>query len=166
MHSARRLLRLLSTIESIAAAIAYVVVAALLIGDVIGREVFGKGIFGATKMAVFAAIASGFIGLALATAANTHLRPAFMDFVFAGPRAAIANRIGDAFSAAFFLFMGWLGVLFVMQSYEYAEKAAVLYWQLWPIQMVIPYAFFSTAIRHGIFAAWPELKPSGEEVTV
>ena len=166
MNAANRLLRLLTTVESIAAAIAYVIVAALLIGDVIGREVFGKGIFGASKMAVFAAICSGFIGLALATAANTHLRPAFMDFVFAGPRAAMANRIGDAFGCLFFAFMGFLGVLFVMQSFEYSEKAAVLYWQLWPIQMVIPYAFFSTAIRHGVFASWPELKPKGDEVAI
>ena len=166
MNAASRLLRLLTTVESIAAAIAYVLVAALLIGDVIGREVFGKGVFGASKMAVFAAICSGFIGLALATAANTHLRPAFMDFVFAGPRATFANRLGDAFSCIFFAFLGVLGILFVMQSFEYAEKAAVLYWQLWPIQMVIPYAFFSTAIRHGAFAAWPELKPKGDEVTI
>ena len=59
--------------------------------------------------------------------------------------------------------MGYFAVLLVMQSYEYQEKAAVLYWQLWPIQLVIPYAFFSTAIRHLCFAAWPVLKPASAE---
>ena len=160
MNTASRILRLLTSVESVAAAIAYIVVAALLIGDVVGREILGKGIFGASKMAVFAAIISGFIGLALATAANTHLRPAFLDHVFRGTAVV---RIGDGFSCAFFCFLGILGIMFVMQSFEYKEKAAVLYWQLWPIQLVIPYAFFSTAIRHAIFAAWPELKPSGQE---
>ena len=159
MQAAGRLLRALNTVESAAAALAYVLVAALLIGDVIGREILGKGIFGASKMAVFAAIASGFIGLSLATAANAHIRPAFMDWVL--PRA-LAERIGDTFGCVFFLAATVFAVMFVMQSYEYKEKAAVLYWQLWPIQLVIPYAFLSTAVKHGIFAGWPGLKPSAE----
>ena len=183
MQGAARLLRTLTTAESIVAAIAYVIVAALLIGDVLGREgplakgtwgaefvssLIGfefhtKGIFGATKMAVFAAIVAGFIGLSLATAANAHIRPAFMDFVFQGRAERGANRVGDAFACVFFCAAGVFAILFVMQSYEYKEKAAVIYWQLWPIQLVIPYAFFSTAIRHGVFAIWPGLKPNAEE---
>ena len=59
--------------------------------------------------------------------------------------------------------MGYYAVMLVMQSYEYKEKAAVLYWQLWPIQIVIPYAFFSSALRHAAFAVWPALKPAAEE---
>ncbi len=183
MQGAARLLRTLTAAESIVAAIAYVIVAALLIGDVLGREgplskgawgselvssMIGsefhtKGIFGATKMAVFAAIVAGFIGLSLATASNSHIRPAFMDFVFKGQAARGATRAGDGFAFAFFTAAGVFGVFFVLQSLEYKEKAAVLYWQLWPIQMVIPYAFFSTAIRHGVFALWPDLKPVAEE---
>lgn len=160
MNATGRLLRALNTVESVAAAIAYVLVAALLIGDVVGREIFGKGIFGASKMAVFAAIVSGFLGLTLATAANAHIRPAFMDWVL--PKR-LAERLGDGFAAAFFIGAAVFAILFVMQSYEYKEKAAVLYWQLWPIQMVIPYAFFSNAIKHSIFAIWPDLKPQSEE---
>lgn len=160
MKAAGRFLRALNTVESIAAAVAYVIVAGLLIGDVVGREILGKGIFGASKMAVFAAIISGFLGLSLATAANAHIRPAFMDWVFPGAWAA---RVGDAFACVFFSAAGVFAILFVIQSYEYSEKAAVIYWQLWPIQMVIPYAFFSTALKHGIFATWPGLKPSSGE---
>ena len=160
MKAAGRVLGALNSIESMAAAIAYVLVAALLIGDVVGREVLGKGIFGASKMAVFAAIIAGFLGLSLATAANAHIRPAFMDWV---ARGSWIWRVGDAFACAFFIGAGIFAILFVMQSYEYKEKAAVIYWQLWPIQMVIPYAFFSTAARHGIFAVWPDLKPRNDE---
>ena len=39
---------------------------------------------------------------------------------------------------------------------------AVLYWLLWPIQMIIPYALISTALRHLAFAIWPGLKPAAE----
>jgi TRAP-type C4-dicarboxylate transport system permease small subunit len=163
VRAARRLLRAVTVAESAAAAIAYVIVAALLIGDVIGREILGKGIFGASKMAVFAAIIAGFLGLSLATAANAHIRPAFLDGLFRGQAAAWAQRIGDAVAFLFFCAAGYVAIRFVMQSYEYKEKAAVLYWQLWPIQLVIPYAFFSTALRHGVFALWPTLKPASGE---
>ena len=39
MQAAGRFLRALNSVESIAAAVAYVIVAALLIGDVVGREI-------------------------------------------------------------------------------------------------------------------------------
>ena len=47
------------------AALAYATVALLLMGDVLGREFFGEGIFGAPKMAVYAAIVAGFLGLGI-----------------------------------------------------------------------------------------------------
>lgn len=172
----------LTAFESAVAAIAYVIVSTLLIGDVIGREVFSrgtwgadaiswmigqefhtKGIFGGSKAAVFAAIVAGFIGLALASAANAHLRPAFMDGLFRGRASDTVNRVSDVFACLVCCAMAYFAVRLVIQSFDYEEKAAVLYWQLWPIQMVIPYAFFSAAIRYAIFAAWPRLKPHPNE---
>lgn len=157
MDIAERALRLLTLVESIAAAAAYALVATLLIGDVLGREVLGKGIFGAQKMAVYCAIVAAFLGLALATSANMQLRPSFLDHLFKGP---MTDRIGDAFSAAFYVFMSVIAILFIQQSMEFQDRAAVLYWLLWPIQLIIPYALFSTGLRHGLFARWPGLKPT------
>ena len=159
MARAARLLRLLTLIESIAAAAAYALVAAVLIADVAGREVLGSGVFGAQKMAVYGAVIAAFLGLSLSTASNTHLRPAFLDHVLRGP---MVDRFGDALSAAFFLAVAWFGVSFVLQSMEFQDRAAVLYWLLWPIQIVIPYALISTALRHAAFAIWPDLKPKPE----
>lgn len=159
MRTAKRLLRLIDLAESIAASAAYLIVAALLIGDVVGRELFGAGIFGAQKMAVYAAVVAGFIGLALATSANAQLRPAFLDHVLKGPGV---DRIGDAVSSGFYLFLAYVAARFIEQSMAYEDRAAVLYWLLWPIQLVIPYALASTALRHGLFARWPALKPARE----
>ncbi len=156
MDTAARALRLLTLAESIAAAAAYVLVAGLLIGDVVGREVLGKGIFGAQKMAVYCAIVAAFLGLALATSSNMQLRPSFLDHVFKGP---MTDRIGDAFAALFYVFMAVIAILFIQQSMEFQDRAAVLYWLLWPIQLIIPYALCSTGVRHGVFARWPALKP-------
>lgn len=157
METAARALRLLTLVESIAAAAAYVLVAGLLIGDVVGREMLGKGIFGAQKMAVYCAIVAAFLGLSLATSANMQLRPSFLDHVFKGP---MTDRIGDAFAATFYIFMAVIAILFIEQSMEFKDRAAVLYWLLWPIQLIIPYALFSTGVRHGTFALWPDLKPA------
>ncbi|MGB0505722.1 MAG: TRAP transporter small permease [Pikeienuella sp.] len=153
---AGRVLRIIDQVESLAATLAYLIIAGLLIGDVLGRELLGVGIFGAQKMAVFAAIVAGFLGLALATSSNSHLRPTFLDPLLKGQ---VFDRIGDAMSCVFYLFMAAVAVQFIQLSIEYNDRAAVLYWLLWPIQLVIPYALASTALRHGLFAGWPALKP-------
>ena len=155
--AAKGVLRFVDLAESIAATLAYLVVAGLLIGDVLGRELLGAGIFGAQKMAVYAAVVAGFLGLALATSANTQLRPAFLDHLLRGP---VVDRVGDAFACLFYLFLAVVALQFIQQSMEFEDRAAVLYWLLWPIQIVIPYALASTALRHGIFAGWPMLKPA------
>ena len=157
MRMAKRVLGLIDLAESVAATAAYAIVAALLIGDVVGREVLGTGIFGAQKMAVYAAVVAGFLGLALATSANAHLRPTFLDHVLKGPRV---DRLGDAAACGFYLFLAYVALRFIEQSMAFEDRAAVLYWLLWPIQIVIPYALASTALRHGIFAGWPALKPA------
>lgn len=157
MDTAARALRLLTLVESIVASLAYALVAALLIGDVVGREVLGKGVFGAQKMAVYCAIVAAFLGLSLATSANMQLRPSFLDHLFKGP---MVDRIGDGFAAIFYAFMAIIAILFIQQSMEFSDRAAVLYWLLWPIQLIIPYALLSTGLRHGAFALWPGLKPA------
>lgn len=160
MTTARFLLNGLNRIEAIAAMAAYVVVAALLIGDVIGREVLSQPIFGAQKMAVFAAIVAGFLGLSIATAANAHLRPMFMDRAMPAHLSVPVERLGDFVAGLFYVFMAWVAVQFVQQSFLFNDKAAVIYWPLWPIQLIIPYALCSSAVRHLIFAVWPTLKPA------
>lgn len=157
MNTAARALRLLTLAESIAAAAAYALVASLLIGDVLGRELLGKGIFGAQKMSVYCAIVAAFLGLSLATSSNMQLRPSFLDHVFKGP---MTDRVGDAFAALFYIFLTVIAIMFIQQSMEFQDRAAVLYWLLWPIQLIIPYALLSTGLRHGVFARWPDLKPA------
>jgi TRAP-type C4-dicarboxylate transport system permease small subunit len=156
---AQLLINVLTRIESVFACLAYVVVAALLIGDVIGRELFSAPIHGAQKMAVYAAIVAGFIGLSLATSDNMHLRPSFLDNVLPAKFNAGIGRFSDVFACLFFLAMAIIGLMFVRESMRFEDKAAVLYWLLWPIQLIIPYAFLSTSFRHGLFAAFPALKP-------
>ena len=154
----RQLLRGLRLIESLVATVAYGTVAALLIYDVIGREVFGTSFLGADQLAVYGAIIAGFLGLSLATSDNAHLRPAFMDFLFKKHEASVV-RAGDFISCVFFIAAAIVAWSFVSVSMEAQDRAPVFYFVVWPLQIIIPYAFLSCAAKHGIFALRPDLKP-------
>lgn len=159
-----RALHWLARIESAAAAIAYVIVAGLLLGEIVARELLSTTIWGSQKIAVFAAIYAGFLGLSLATASNAHLRPQFADN---WPPAAIRGwfpRIGDGLSAVLFLALGIIATLYLMDTYANQDRAAVLYWPLWPFQAVIAYAFYSSSVRHLAFMLRPDLKPAPDVV--
>lgn len=154
----QRFLQTLRTLEAIAATAAYAGVAGLLIADVIGRELFARSIFGAQQLAVYGAILAGFLGLTLATSDNAHLRPGFMDFLARGHERTVA-RLGDAVSAVFFLGGAYIAWTFVAISWDAGDRAPVLYFVVWPLQLIIPYAMLSCALKHLIFALRPALKP-------
>ncbi len=151
-------------VESFVAAAAYAVVAALLLGEIIAREIFVTSIWGSQKMAVFAAIIAGFLGLTLATAANGHLRPHFADGWFPRPWWPAVARLGDLLSAAIFAGLGVVATLYIIDTYLNGDRAAVLYWPLWPIQLVLPYAFYSSALRYLVFALRPDWKPRPDAI--
>jgi len=157
-----QILQVLRVLESLVATLAYAGVAMLLIYDVIGREVFGTSFLGADQLAVYGAIIAGFLGLSLATSDNAHLRPAFMDFVFKG-REALAIRLGDAVSTVFYFAAAIVAWSFVAVSMEAQDRAPVFYFVVWPLQVIIPYAFLSCAVKHAIFVARPGLKPAPSE---
>lgn len=152
-------LKWLLRLESTVAAVAYVIVAGLLLGEIIAREIFATTIWGSQRMAIYAAIYAGFLGLCLATAANSHLRPQFADRWWPSRWDKGLNRFGDFLSAALFIWLGIVGLEYVTDSYEANEVAPVIRWELWWIQSVIIYAFFSSAVRHIAFAIRPDLKP-------
>ena len=158
-----RALIILRTIEAIIATAAYGVVAGLLIVDIVGREIFGRSFLGADQLAVFGAIIAGFLGLTLATSDNAHLRPAFMDFVL-GKHATLAVRLGDAIPAFFFLGAALVAWSFVAFSMDAQDKAPVFYFVLWPLQIILPYAFASSGPKHAIFAWRPAPKPIADGV--
>ena len=55
------ILKWLQRFESVIAAIAYAIVAGLLLGEIVAREFFASSIWGSQRMAVFAAIFAGLL---------------------------------------------------------------------------------------------------------
>lgn len=159
----QRFLNAVSTIEKAIVVLTFSAVLASLSMDIIGREVFSHGVFGASKFAVYALILCAMAGFGLATASGAHLRPRFLDFVTRGRAEAPARRAGRVASAAILLFLAWGAVDMVSFSRMIGERDLTLGWLVWPVQIILPVAFALSAIRHLIYAAFPDLAPAEEE---
>ena len=154
-----RILGTLLRIEGTVAAIAFLAAASAILADVIGREIFGHGIWGAAKFAVFASVVAGFLGIGLATHAGMHLRPRFADGWIPARFEPAMKRISALIGALLFCLLGVLSWIYVRETFAFGQRAPVLDWPLWAVQIVMPYAFFSNGLRHLIYAIRPDLVP-------
>jgi TRAP-type C4-dicarboxylate transport system permease small subunit len=148
--------------EAILAVTAFSGVALALSADVIGRELFGDGIYGAQKFAVYCTAVAGMTGFALVVAKGGHLRPKFFDRLVPQRYDALANRLADLTAAAICIFLGIYALQFVISSYELQERGLGLNILVWPIQSIIPYVLFSSALRYFLFALLPANRPAEE----
>ncbi len=159
MQSAQKWLRWLWTIEATVCVIAFAGTALALMADVLAREFFGNGIFGAQRFAVWTNAVAGLLGFAIVTAERGHLRPQFLDGLLPKALAPHIDRIGELLSAVICLALTWYAVRFVQSSAALGERGMAIPILLWPIQLVLPWMFFSSALRHLAYAAWPVLRP-------
>lgn len=138
---------------------AYTVVAALLVGDVLARELFGSSIWGAQKLAVLVTVFAAFCGFSLVTHANQQLRINLADALVPARWSAAHERASDALACVLLAGFAVVAAMFVRESFAAGEQVEVLYIPTWPFQAVFVYAFASSAVRHLAFAVHPALKP-------
>ena len=150
-----RLLRFLMRIEAVVAALAYAATTLLLLADVVAREFFSQALWGAQQTAVLCSILAAMVGLTLATGRSAHFRPEFADGIL---RFAFVDRLGDLIAAALLCVFGYFAVEFVMESKEFADRVPVVNILLWPVQLIVPYALGSSALKHLVFAWDPTVK--------
>jgi TRAP-type C4-dicarboxylate transport system permease small subunit len=160
MEAVRKLLKALWTLEATICVVAFCGTALALMADVLAREFFGNGIFGAQRFAVWSNAVAGLVGFALVTAERGHLRPHFADALCPKVLEPHVERIGEVLSAVICLVLAWYAVEFVQSSARLGERGMAIPILVWPIQIIIPWMFFSSALRHLAFAAWPELRPA------
>ncbi len=156
----QRILKGLFGLEAAIAISAYVVIAGLLLADVAMRELGAGSIWGVQRISVYLMIVIGFLGLGLAASRGRHLRPRFLDGLFPEDKSEMANRIGSFIMMLVFVGFGVIGIQFLRDAIEYGDLARVVIIPIWYIQIVVPYAFFSTALRYAIFTISPELSPA------
>lgn len=154
-----RFMRIFFLIEAGLAGLCYAVVALAMISDVFAREFFNYSIYGVQRAAVLFVIATAYFGLGLATSQNQHLRPRFADGWAPARYQSLVTRLGDLLSAIAFATMGYFSFLMVKANHEWDETIPVILIPLWTVQWIMPYGFFSAAIRFVVFFLRPDLKP-------
>jgi TRAP-type C4-dicarboxylate transport system permease small subunit len=160
MDGVRRALAWLYRIEAVIAVAALSVCALLLLADVLGRELFGQGIYWAQRVGVYCATFAGLLGFVLVVDKGGHLRPTVLDGLFPEDWDPTTSRLADLISAGISLFIGVYAALFVQESFVRGERGVALETVVWPIQLVLPYAFASATVRYLTFAIFPSLRPS------
>ncbi|MEM9288130.1 MAG: TRAP transporter small permease subunit [Pseudomonadota bacterium] len=159
MKTAQRFLRALTALERFAAVALFAFMAIIVIADVLVREVTGLGISGAPRLAVYAFIAMSLISFGLASQSAEHLRPRFADTLLPDSWEPALQRIQETLMAAFCLTFAIVAVGVVAETKALGEVSRSLKIPIWPMQAVFPLTFFIAAIRHGLFALYPALKP-------
>lgn len=162
-RAARRFLGALFVVEAGVAGLAFCFLTLMLFADVVAREFLGNGIWGAQRLAVYAMIVAAMLGFAVTTHLNRHLTIEGAGALVPRAAAAAVARAGDLVAAGICLFLAYWAARFVLVSFQNEERGMALDLMLWPIQLVLPWAFASSALRHLAFAAWPVLKPAPEE---
>lgn len=169
-----RVLAIWHRVECWVAVAAFALIAALLILDVLGRELLGPvmlkfgaggatGVPGAQKMAIFALVVGSFAGVGIATATASHLVPRVAFTWVPESWVPVVGRVGDLVTMVVMLGVAWYGVEFAWGSKAIGLRAPVLDWQVWPFQLAIPAGFASAALRYLCYAWRPDLKPKPPE---
>ena len=160
---ARRTLDRVHSVELVVACGAFALVVAALVADILGREIFGNGIFGAQKFAVFCTAVAGLLGFAIVVHSGGHLRIQSVDRLFPAAWHPAMGRIGDAISCAICLFFGVYAIEFIDSAIRLDEQDMVLEIPVWPIQLAVPYLFLISALRYGLYAAFPAIRPAEKD---
>ena len=110
-------------------------------------------------------IIAGFLGVGLATAMGAHMRPRVADTWVPRSWDKGLKRLSNLVAAVIFGTAGYYASLFWHTGYTMGDTAPVLNWPLWPIQLVVPYAFFTTTLRYLLFAVFSDLDPTNIQST-
>ena len=138
---------------------AFVVLIFVIFGDVLARRITGSGIVWAREVGVLANIVLTIIGIGLASADGTHLRPKFFDRLLPASWEPAMVRVQEGLTALACGVLAWIAFAVVQETISLDDRTIVLRWVLWPVQAVLPVAFGVACLRHGIYAVSPQLRP-------
>ncbi|MCP5360413.1 MAG: TRAP transporter small permease [Steroidobacteraceae bacterium] len=160
-----RLLAALRVCEVALTSAAFAVLVTVVFADVAWRWLSGSGLIWAREVGVFANIVLTILGIGIASADGTHLRPRFFDRIFPAAWDGALTRLQELLTALGFAVLAWIAIAVVHETWQLEDRSIVLRWLVWPVQLVLPLAFVLGTLRHGIFAAFPPLRPMDRDET-
>lgn len=164
-QTAKWLLRRLRSIESLLCISAFCLLAGVIFADVVSRELRGAGFYWATQTGVWANVVVVMAGFGLASASGMHLRPRFADGWLPRSWAPAITRLQHVCMSLFCFGAAALAAGVTFESWQLGEISIELFVPIWPVQIMLPLAFGAAAVRHALYAIWPELAPSEAAVT-
>ena len=160
MNAARQLLTWLARVERFVAFLAFLVLIAVVFLHVASRETTGTGLHWALQLGVYANYIVVMLGLGIASATGSHLRPRFADSWLPRSWDPVLIRLQQGVTSLFFLGFAVVGISVVAETRALAERAPVLGNLVWPLQALIPLVFGLAGVRHAVFGFWPALAPN------
>ena len=168
---ARTLLRRWHQVECWIAVVAFSIITALLLTDVVLREILSPilrflrihdgamGILFSQRLSIYALIVGAFAGVGIATATGSHLVPQVGHALIPASWGPFMDRLADVIAGVALMVTAYYGWVFVASSKATDLRAPVLDWSVWRLQLAIPLGFASAAVRYFVFAAYPALRP-------
>lgn len=156
---ARAFLARLAQAERLITFAAFLVLIAVVFVDVLNRELTGSGLHWASQAGVYANVVVVMLGLGVASATGAHLRPRFADGWLPARLDAPMRHLQELLMALFCAVLAVLGADIVLETWRLGEVSPVLGNPVWPVQLIVPLAFGLAALRHGLYALWPSLRP-------
>lgn len=151
-----KLLKYWLGVETIVSMVLYMGAASLLFADVVARELFNQPIWGAVRSAVFMANGAALIGISIAVAKGTHLRPNIFDYLPPPHLRRSIKRIGFLLSSIVMLGCTYLAVVFVLENRDLGFTAPPLDFPIWIAQLALPYGLCSAGLRYLTLVINPE----------
>jgi TRAP-type C4-dicarboxylate transport system permease small subunit len=152
-------LQALSRLEKAVCIAGFIGITGALFLDLAGRELLGRGIFGAQRFAAYCMVVVAFVGFALAVEWRAHLGIEVADKLTPAAWNPQMERLADLTSAAACIFLAYWSWRFVLGSFRDQAVGQGIVILLWPVQSVLIWCFASSALKHLAYAAWPSLRP-------
>ncbi|MCS6948793.1 MAG: TRAP transporter small permease subunit [Steroidobacteraceae bacterium] len=157
---AAMLLRRLLSVEKALTVGAFAVLIVVVFADVLLRRVTGSGLMWSREVGIYTNIWLTLLGVGIASASGAHLRPRFLDRLWPARWENAAVRTQELVTALGFAALTVLAALVVIDTRQFDMRSPVLGLPEWLLQLCLPVAFGFAALRHAIFAAYPQLRPA------
>jgi TRAP-type C4-dicarboxylate transport system permease small subunit len=157
---ATALLTIIRRVEKLLAIVSFSTLIGVVFADVVSRELTGAGLFWASQVGVWANVFVVMTGFGLASADGAHLRPRFADGWLPASLDQVLGFLQHGVMSLFCIAIGTVALSVVLGSWQLGEVSLDLYMPRWPVQAMLPAAFYTAALRHMLYAFIPDLRPA------
>jgi TRAP-type C4-dicarboxylate transport system permease small subunit len=162
-HAVGTALNWLTRAESVFAVACLCISAGALVADITAREVFGFGLWGSLRVAVYTTALAALAGFAICVATGSHLRITALDGVLPKRWRPLVARVGNVVAFGICMFFAYWSYFYVRQTFQIGETDVSLKIKVWPIQSILIWMFVSGGVRYLAYSIFPELEPHEAE---